>query len=188
MWCGTRWLCRPCQARTNRERKARLSKEQLEAERIRGNELRNFRRALWTTERRDAANAQTQAWREANRERHREGSRDWYHRNIERARAKKLAEYYANPQAFMARNLVRKARINSAVCEHGSGCVTADFLQAIYTQVCEYCGAAAEHADHFIPLAKDGLHCRDNLVPACSPCNLSKQARDPIEWLESLTA
>lgn len=48
---------------------------------------------------------------------------------------------------------------------------------------CVYCGSPYEHADHVIPLSRGGAHSRDNLVPACAACNLSKGAKLLEEWL-----
>lgn len=182
-WSGTRWFCHPCRAEANRERKARLSDEQRECERIRANELRNKRRANWTQEQRDNANAQVAAWRTTHREQHREGSRKSYWRRASEVRATKAAEYASNPSKFVARNMKRKARLREAVCEHGPECVTAEFLADLYDKPCLYCGSTAEDADHFYPLAGGGLHCQANLVPACGPCNGSKYNHDPIEWM-----
>lgn len=77
---------------------------------------------------------------------------------------------------------LRRARKVDALCEHGERCVTTKVIKAIRDGDCYYCGAPAQHADHFEPLARGGLHCVDNLVPACSPCNLSKGDRDPWSW------
>lgn len=188
IWCGTRWLCRPCQAKTNRDRKSGLTAAQREAERARENELHNQRRASWSPEQRAAANSQTQAWREVNRDRHRRVTREWYQANIEHARSAKMAEYQRNPEAFYARNLTRKARLLAAICTHGPKCVGASFLKALYASTCIYCGDPAEHADHFHPLARGGLHCIENIVPACAACNSHKADRDPHEWLASTAA
>lgn len=78
--------------------------------------------------------------------------------------------------------LLRRARQVGAVCEHGPDCVTTAVIVKIRRDACFYCGNPAEHADHFEPLAGGGLHCRDNLVPACAPCNLAKSDRDPWSW------
>lgn len=48
---------------------------------------------------------------------------------------------------------------------------------------CRYCGASAEsgallHADHVIPESKGGPTTMDNLVTACSDCNLGKSDKD----------
>lgn len=47
---------------------------------------------------------------------------------------------------------------------------------------CAYCGRSAKegarlHVDHVIPQAEHGSHDRDNLVAACSACNLGKGGR-----------
>lgn len=184
-YTGSRWRCSRCYNGWQTKRRLNLAPEVQEAERKRANANRVAIRARWTPEKRAKANAQITAWRVANRERHRAGSRDWYARNAEHARAAKLAEYYRNPESFYARNLTRKARLLAAVCSHGAKCVGAEFLRALYESECFYCGAPAEHADHFYPLARGGLHCVENIVPACQACNSSKKSRDPVEFMES---
>jgi hypothetical protein len=46
---------------------------------------------------------------------------------------------------------------------------------------CQYCGAAPPgallHVDHVIPVADGGEDVQDNLITACSNCNLGKGAR-----------
>jgi 5-methylcytosine-specific restriction endonuclease McrA len=86
-----------------------------------------------------------------------------------------------------ADELLRRARAANAVCEHGPGCVNRDVVAEIRHANCFYCGQTAEHADHFVPLARGGKHCVDNLVPACAPCNLSKNDADPWLWWEAQT-
>lgn len=39
--------------------------------------------------------------------------------------------------------------------------------------------------DHVVPISKGGKTTIDNVIPACSSCNSSKQARDIIEWYTS---
>jgi 5-methylcytosine-specific restriction endonuclease McrA len=165
-----------------------LSSEQLVTETRRGNDLRNARRKDWTDEQREHANAQVRRWKAENRERHRQQARDWYRENTDRALAAKAADYRADPSKFVARSMKRKALLRDAVCEHGADCVTAEFLAEIYASRCSYCPAPAAEADHHVPLAKGGLHCRENIVPACLPCNRSKYAHDPDEWLASRLA
>lgn len=53
--------------------------------------------------------------------------------------------------------------------------------ERIYSQLdghCAYCGAEIDieyfHVDHKNPKSKGGLDSPDNLVPACTDCNLSK--------------
>jgi len=42
------------------------------------------------------------------------------------------------------------------------------------------------HFDHIMPLARGGIHEPRNLQLLCAPCNLSKNARDPLEHMRSL--
>lgn len=135
-WTGSRWRCADCHTKHQQERRASLSAERREAELIRSRELATVRRNKRTPEQRARDIAIVQAWRDANPERHKSGARDWYSRNAEYARSAKLAEYYANPEEFYARNLLRKARIAELVCEHGPKCVTAEVIKALYGQAC----------------------------------------------------
>jgi 5-methylcytosine-specific restriction endonuclease McrA len=51
---------------------------------------------------------------------------------------------------------------------------------------CFYCGLGFEKMtmDHFTALARGGDHSIDNIVPACSSCNTSKNAQDPFIFSE----
>jgi 5-methylcytosine-specific restriction endonuclease McrA len=185
-WTGTRWRCAACNWAAQKRRRANLSPEQQAVDADRARELATVRRQARTPEKRARDIAVVQAWREANREQHRRVTHEWYQANLEYARAAKRAEYYAEPEAFYARNHVRKARLADAVCGHGANCVTKDLLKSIYAQSCLYCGRQAESADHFNPITRGGLNCVENLVPACKSCNSSKNNREPIEFLISV--
>jgi hypothetical protein len=47
---------------------------------------------------------------------------------------------------------------------------------------CVYCGRTSQIMDHVIPWARGGADDLSNLVPACHPCNSSKNDRTPAEW------
>lgn len=51
---------------------------------------------------------------------------------------------------------------------------------------CVYCGDTVGpfHLDHVHPVSRGGRSTVGNLVVACVPCNLSKGARTPGEWLQ----
>lgn len=122
-------------------------------------------------------------WREANRARIDEYNAQYYIENRESEIARSLAYTKANPHVDRAIKQRREARKREAVCEHGPRCVTSAFMKALYGAPCNYCGGKATEADHFKPISRGGPHCRENIVPACKPCNCSKNARDPLEWL-----
>lgn len=57
-----------------------------------------------------------------------------------------------------------------------------------YHHRCAYCGRELPLTiDHVIPLVRGGKHSKDNVVPACSYCNISKGARTLEEWGGVLT-
>lgn len=48
---------------------------------------------------------------------------------------------------------------------------------------CAYCGDSGPmEMDHVVPISRGGRHALANIVPACPPCNRSKQARFLAEW------
>jgi len=51
---------------------------------------------------------------------------------------------------------------------------------------CLYCGdqAGPFDCDHIIPFSRGGSNDPDNLATACRPCNRSKRAKTPAEWLQ----
>lgn len=51
---------------------------------------------------------------------------------------------------------------------------------------CVYCGARAESMDHVIPRSRGGKNDRNNLLPACTKCNSSKNDKTPAEWGEEI--
>jgi 5-methylcytosine-specific restriction endonuclease McrA len=56
-------------------------------------------------------------------------------------------------------------------------------------KICYWCNKKCDddfHIDHYVPLAKGGLHKIDNLVIACPTCNLTKNAKDPYEYASTV--
>lgn len=185
---GKKWVCPPCASAYHREYYARHRND------LAASNRENYR------QNRDAYIARAAAWKHANPTRRKELDDAHYQRSREYRRTQQAIKYAADPVAYMAvserwrqanpesrrrDNLRRRARLANAVCEHGTDCVTTEFLKVLYASTCAYCGAPAEHADHFFPIATGGLHCVENLRPACGPCNGSKAARDPFEWIAS---
>lgn len=109
----------------------------------------------------------------SNRERLARASRAWVKRNPEKRIA--IARQY-------------RARRRA----HEEGGISAGTLAnwtAAQPKVCFYCGDTCPddfHVDHFVPLSKGGPHVLTNLRIACAPCNLSKSARDPMEWMDMI--
>lgn len=106
-----------------------------------------------------------------------EYSRAWVQANPERAR-----------EAFRMAASRRRARKRSAGGHHTS----ADLKEIFEAQKgrCAYCAAdlnkVPKEVDHIVPLAKGGSDGRSNIQWACRACNQSKNARDPIDFAQSL--
>jgi 5-methylcytosine-specific restriction endonuclease McrA len=162
--------CKACASRICREWRERdpeATRERARATYERRREAHQARCREYYRENREAIDAQVRQWQAANADRVRGYKRNWISAHPEKGR-----EYASR----------RRALKLAAVCEHGINCVTAELLSSIPEQECAYCGAPARDGDHVVPLARGGLHCRDNLVPACSPCNKSKGSRLLSEW------
>lgn len=51
---------------------------------------------------------------------------------------------------------------------------------------CAYCGSATEiQQEHYIPVASGGAYTKDNIIPACATCNMSKNDKNIIVWYKT---
>lgn len=151
-------------------------------------EARRAKSREWHQKNPERAKELTARWKAANRDRIKAYNAAYYVENRESEIARCLAYIKANPEVNAAIRHRREARKRDAVCEHGPRCVTSEFVKQIRESDCLYCGESDTpgHADHFIPLSRGGLHCVENIVPACVHCNTSKHAMDPYDWLAGL--
>lgn len=107
----------------------------------------------------------------------------YYQKNKDQHKA--IQDKYRQTEAFKSNHrkhtTARRARMNNAFIEH------VDY-QEIYNSakgLCFYCGIKLEYKeaefDHYIPLAKGGLHEKKNIRCSCMFCNRSKGAKMPEE-------
>ena len=55
--------------------------------------------------------------------------------------------------------------------------------QGIVPDRCYYCkDGPYEHLEHCVPLVRGGKHIKENLVPSCAKCNLTKGTKTLDEW------
>ncbi len=103
----------------------------------------------------------------------------------EKERIRSRTRYYQpnGKEKALAKNHTRRARkLNNG------GTHTAQDVQTQYERQrgkCYYCKTKVGkkyHVDHIIPLARGGSNGPENIVIACSTCNLSKCDRLPREW------
>lgn len=98
-------------------------------------------------------------------------------------RAQKWAA--ANKEAVRAAHLRYKIKRRNVELA-SPGVSTRDWLRLLnrHGYRCAYCGERPTkiHMDHVVPLMRGGKHQIGNVLPACAPCNLSKNARLLADW------
>lgn len=107
--------------------------------------------------------------------------------NREKIASQEAAWRKANPEKTAAQDRNRRARKRNADGRHSAADVRAIFEKQ--RGLCANCqtklfksGRQKFHVDHIMPLALGGSNWPANLQCLCKTCNLSKGAKDPIEW------
>lgn len=126
----------------------------------------------WRNKNADYNRLRSKVWREKNPEKQADCDRAWQKNNPEKARIKGRR---------------RRANKRNALGTH-----TADDIKKILTLQgwkCPYCGAdlkkIGRHIDHIVPLSRGGGNGPDNLQALCPTCNVTKGAKDPIDFAKS---
>jgi 5-methylcytosine-specific restriction endonuclease McrA len=151
----------------------------------------------------ECTHKQHRAYVAAHRDRVAEYKKQWGAENAAARRAKYAAssdsvkaERTAKAMEWRAKNPEKRAAISQNYkhrrrAQEEGGISSADLLawKKAQPKVCYWCGAkCAKNAtvDHYQPLAKGGKHEADNLVIACRPCNLKKNAKPPEVFAASV--
>lgn len=126
----------------------------------------------------------SKAHREATKEAKSAYDREYNRRNSQKkvAQAAEWQKANRDRRSAITRNYDARRRLKTA-----NGISTADLAAWMSSQkkVCYWCGgkcAKGFHVDHYVPLSKGGAHEAHNLVIACGPCNLRKNAKDPLDF------
>jgi hypothetical protein len=111
--------------------------------------------------------------------------REWKLKNKERY--KKICDKYkrSHPLEVKMSHRRKKARRRSQV--HDLTVAQWKKCLEIFDYSCVYCGSRDEmlHHEHIIPSVRGGGYTKNNIVPACERCNLSKNSSDVIQWYKS---
>ncbi len=114
-------------------------------------------------------------WRDKNKKRHAEMIKNWREKHKERSN--ELVKRWArnNPEKIAAfkknQNAKRRLRKSTGKITHEEWALIKDKAN----NRCFYCKKKKYLTqDHVIPLSKGGVHCINNVVPACQSCNSKK--------------
>lgn len=125
------------------------------------------------------------AWREANPEKER--ARTAAYRNANKAKDAARKAEYARENRDVVRAIAsrRRARVKGAGGTH----TAADIQRLIEMQrgccaVCRCDVRSAYHVDHVVSLAMGGDNSSANLQILCPPCNHSKSAKHPVDFMQ----
>jgi 5-methylcytosine-specific restriction endonuclease McrA len=144
-----------------------------------------IRKKEWSAKNAGHVKAQRKAKYERTRAESIQKAAEWNRLNKEKRKAI-VARYDAlNPDQKRATKAVRRARERSAPGRY----VKKDVGELLSKQknLCAACRAKlgdAYEVDHIIPLAGGGSNDRLNLQILCGPCNRSKGARHPIDFMQ----
>jgi 5-methylcytosine-specific restriction endonuclease McrA len=140
----------------------------------------------WIRRNPDKARDAMRRWRQRHPEEHNAESRAYYARDPER----RQRQIDASPNRNAVRRAMHERRRARALGALGSYTFV-EWLElvATYGGRCAYCDVEAPlHADHRIPLSRDGSNSIDNILPACARCNLRKHAMTEAEFRARLAA
>lgn len=128
-------------------------------------------------------------WRKTNPDKKRKQDREWYSKAngtvLENYKKRKRAWQKNNPDKVNSWSRSRKALRKGATAT-----LTLSQEREIWEEhgaTCFWCGRNATTLDHIVPLQPrtgglQGHHTKENIVPACQPCNSSKNNEDPLTW------
>lgn len=110
----------------------------------------------------------------------------WRRTNRAHRRAIVAASRRANPESHCANQARRRARKVAIGGSHKASDITN--LLIVQRGRCACCFERLldeYHADHIVALVNGGSNGVENLQILCAPCNFSKHARDPVDFLRS---
>lgn len=197
-------FCKKCQTNTERYASGRCKPCHLACSAARHAANPATKRAVsaaWDAANRDKVRAKSTAWYVANHERARATGAAYRAANREKCRAVTSSWAAANPEKKRSTNAAWKAsnkeklriyKHNRRARELNAGGTLshglADKLFKLQRGKCACCHisiAGGNHMDHVIPLALDGPNKDWNMQLLCPPCNLSKGAKHPIDFMQS---
>lgn len=142
--------------------------------------------AKWIAANREKARAMQAKWAAANPEYVRANSLRWNKENLQHCRDSEKKRREEHPEMHKA--IVHKRR---ALKKKSGGSFTAEEVRSMLKRqrgkclVCKVDISKAYHIDHVMPLVLGGSNGISNIQLLCPHCNLSKQSKHPITFMQS---
>ena len=171
------------------------------ADKIRVQQSENMRK--WRAENKERDLENGRRYKEKNREKIRARQKELYHADPERHRQyqikhsqkegmKEKKKFWFSEWSKKNRHLLKIKEDKRRALEYGAeGNHTHQEAQELLERQkykCVNCGCCLKknekHKDHIVPLSKGGSNYIKNIQWLCKSCNLSKNAKDPIEWAQ----
>jgi len=143
----------------------------------------------WRNKNPEKCKARSTRWRKLNRARRNARERALEKRNPELTRARKQRWVERNRDKVNAHGRANVAKRRAIKKQVGGSYTMQDVTWLLKRQrakcvACKKDIRHAYHVDHIVPLSKGGSNGRRNLQLLCPPCNLSKHAKDPIDFMQ----
>lgn len=141
--------------------------------------------ATWRDQNRDKIRGYVKKWDSANLEAKRIYGKHWRDNNPDEARAMYKKWRDKNKDKVMESTRNRQARLRGAEGKHTAGDVKR--ILALQKGLCACCRISLKdkyHVDHIMPLKLGGTNKPDNIQVLCQTCNLRKNAKHPIDFMQ----
>lgn len=139
----------------------------------------------WCAANPEKCRAKSAAWAAANPEKVKKRHAAWLAANPEKVRAHASKWAKANPEARRIHGHNRRARKRANGGRLSPGLAAKLFkLQKGKCACCHVSIADGNHLDHRIPVALGGPNEDWNMQLLCGPCNMSKGAKHPVDFMQ----
>lgn len=155
----------------------------------------NTRTVIWRKKNPDKVKLynKVSSQRESAKQSHILASRRYYYRNVEWYKDRSRKWQLAHPQRRLETAKISNSERRARKAGNG-GCHTMAEIEALGTKQKWQCAnpdctksiKTNYHRDHIMPISRGGSDAIENIQLLCQKCNLTKHAKDPIEWAQSM--